>query len=124
MVVPQDSPKNLDRDTANTDIGTVKLVIVRKRLFLALPPVRGVTPSPILPGVNTILGYGQKGRKKRSAGSGGVVGGLVASMEKFLSCRTPETQIEGVDVWHLLQNHIDGTSRLLVCGSIYFNIFI
>ena len=38
-------------------------------------------------------------------------------MEKFLSCRTPETQIEGVDVWHLLHNHIDG--RLLVCGSIY-----
>ena len=64
-----------------------------------------------------ILGYGQKGRKKRSAGSGGVIGGLVASMEKFLSCRTPETQIEGVDVWHLLHNHIDG--RLLVCGSIY-----
>ena len=64
-----------------------------------------------------VLGYGQKGRKKRSAGSGGVVRGLVASMEKFLSCKTPETQIEGVDVWHLLHNHIDG--RLLVCGSIY-----
>ena len=46
----------------------------------------------------TVLGYGHKGRKKRSARSCGVVGRQFASVEKFCAWRTPEIRI-GVGIF-------------------------
>jgi len=45
-----------------------------------------------------VLGQGQKGQKKRSARSGGVVRKQVATVEKFLPWWTPETLTEEISI--------------------------
>ena len=56
-----------------------------------------------------VLGGGQKGRKKRSAGSGGGVMRQVASMGKFSSWEAPEIRIGGVGVYGTRVPVVSGT---------------
>ena len=83
--------------------GVVRILLGRDDANPDKPDKSGQTPLCCAAlngheGVVNILGYGHKGRKKRSARSGGLVRKQVAIVEKFLPWQTPQIQTEGISI--------------------------